>query len=178
VSGPGAASRLQVVSAGPGQVDLVGVIDEAARIDELLARASGGALRIDLAEISYINSVGVRDWIGLLRRAADAGIQVELARVSEPVVRQFNMIAAARAHARIRSFFAPYACDACGLETTRLIDVAADAVVLRQGQAPAASCPACASALVLDDFPERYFAFLADHEGLHPLASGTGAGTR
>ncbi len=166
--------RLRIANPAPGEVWLAGVIDEAARIDELLARADGGHLRLDLGEISYINSIGVRDWIGLLRRAADAGIAVELVRVSEPVVQQFNMIAAARAGATVRSFFAPYVCDACGHEESHLLELADHAAELRAGQAPAATCPACGGPLVLDDFPERYFAFLA---GLPPVAAAMARGT-
>lgn len=169
-------ARLRIASPTPGVVQLAGVIDEAARIDELLARAHGGALRLDLGEVSYINSIGVRDWIGLLRRAADAGIAVELVRVSEPVVQQFNMIAAARAGATVRSFFAPYACDACGHEESRLLELSEHATELRAGRAPAAACPACAGPLVLDDFPERYFAFLSGLPAPPPLARGTSSG--
>lgn len=161
-SGPVTAARLRITTPRPGEVTLAGVVDESARIGELLTHAVNGRLQLDLGDVNYINSVGVRDWIDFLRRASADGIAVELLRVSEPVVQQFNMIIAARGNARVRSFMAPYACDACGHEESRFINVAEHLPELIAGRAPPATCPACQATLVFDDFPERYFAFLTD----------------
>lgn len=155
------ARRLRVDWPTPGLAVLAGPIDEAAELDALLRGASAGGLRLDLAAVSSINSIGVRDWIRLLAAAHAAGVAVELTRVSEPIVAQLNMIVAARGHAEVRSFFAPYACDACGHEESRLLDPVADGAALRAGTPPAAPCPACSAPLAFDDFPERYLAFLA-----------------
>ena len=100
-----------------------GAIDETARLSELLDYAEGGRLVLDLGGITFINSLGVRDWIRMQAAAQKAGIAVELRRVSEPLVHQLNMIIATRGTARVTSFYAPYACDACGREESRLIDV-------------------------------------------------------
>ena len=139
---------------------LAGAIDEAARLGELLGLASGGRLTLDLAGITFINSLGVRDWIHLQTAALRAGITLELRRVSEPLVHQLSMIIATRAASKVTSFFAPYACDSCGREDSLLIDAVAHAARLVHHEAPAMVCPECGGAMAFNDFPERYFSFL------------------
>jgi hypothetical protein len=155
--------RLQLTTLaeeGPGVLALAGAIDEHARLGELLGCAAGGRLVLDLAGVTFINSLGVRDWIRLQTAATAGGVAVELRRVAEPLVHQLNMIIATRGSATVRSFFAPYACDACGREEALLLDVAASPELTRL-EAPARSCPECHAAMAFNDFPERYFSFLS-----------------
>jgi anti-anti-sigma regulatory factor len=140
---------------------LAGAIDETAALDELLARARGGRLVLDLAAVTFINSLGVRDWIRMQAAAKQAGITVELRRVAEPVVHQLNMIIAARGASDVTSFYAPYACDACGREESMLVDVAAHRDRLLRLEAPPMPCPECGAQMAFNDFPERYFSFLS-----------------
>jgi anti-anti-sigma regulatory factor len=99
-------SRITVTEQGDALV-LAGAIDETAALPELVGRARGGRLVLDLAGVTFINSLGVRDWIRMQVAAQQAGLAVELRRVSEPLVHQLNMIIAARGAAQITSFFAP-----------------------------------------------------------------------
>ena len=149
-------SRLTITEQGDALV-LAGAIDETAAIPELVGRARGGRLALDLGGVTFINSLGVRDWIRMVQLAQQRNVALELRRVSEPVIHQLNMIIATRGNARVMSFFAPYACDACGREDSLLVD--ADQVV--GGQAPPQTCPECGAAMVFNDFPERYFSFLS-----------------
>ncbi len=139
---------------------IAGAIDEASGLHELLAGISG-RIALDLAAVTFINSLGVRDWIRMQAAAQKAGIAVELRRVSEPLVHQLNMIIATRGAARVTSFFAPYACDACGREESLLIDAVAHASQLARLEPPAMPCPECNGQMVFNDFPERYFSFLS-----------------
>jgi anti-anti-sigma regulatory factor len=143
------------------QLVLAGAIDETSALDELLGRASHGRLALDLAGITFINSLGVRDWIRMQSNATKAGIHVELRRVAEVIIHQLNMIIATRGTARVTSFFAPYACDACGREDSLLVDAIANAAQLAQLQPPVMKCPECGADMAFNDFPERYFSFLA-----------------
>ena len=152
--------RMQVRAEG-GQLVLAGSIDETAGLVDLVGRASGGRLVLDLAGITFINSLGVRDWIRMQSAATNAGIAVELRRVCEPIIHQLNMIIATRGTARVTSFFAPYACDACGREDSLLVDAVANGAALAQLQAPAMACPECGTQMAFNDFPERYFSFLS-----------------
>jgi ABC-type transporter Mla MlaB component len=140
---------------------LGGALDETAALPSLLARAQGGRLVLDLAAVTFINSLGVRDWIRMQAAAQRANLAVELRRVAEPLVHQLNMIIATRGAARITSFYAPYACDTCGREDSMLIDAVAHARSLAQLRAPPMTCPECGSAMAFNDFPERYFLFLS-----------------
>ena len=148
------------IDAGEGQWNLSGSIDETSALTELLSRAHNGSLVLDLAGVTFINSLGVRDWIRMQNEATRQGIAIELRRVSEPIIHQLNMIIATRGNSRVTSFYAPYACDSCGREESQLIDVAANAVGLANLVAPSITCPECAAQMAFNDFPERYFSFL------------------
>ena len=153
-------TRMTIIEEG-GALVLAGSIDETAALHELPARARNGQLVLDLAGITFINSLGVRDWIRLLAAAQQAGLAVELRRVSEPLVHQLNMIIAARGAAQVTSFYAPYACDACGREESLLLDAIAQRERLLRLEPPPMACPECAAPLAFNDFPERYFSFLS-----------------
>ena len=93
--------------------------------------------------------------------ATRGGIAIELRRVSEPVVHQLNMIIATRGTGTVMSFYAPYACDACGREESLLVDAIANATGLARMEPPPMACPECGAPMAFNDFPERYFSFLA-----------------
>jgi len=152
--------RLQIQPAD-GQLVLSGAIDETSALLELLGRAQNRRLVLDLAGVTFINSLGVRDWIRMQGEATRAGVAIELRRVSEPIIHQLNMIIATRGTARVTSFFAPYACDACGREESLLVDAVANAAGLAQLVPPQMPCPECGAPMAFNDFPERYFSFLA-----------------
>jgi anti-anti-sigma regulatory factor len=138
-----------------------GSIDETAGLVDLLARAPERRLVLDLAGVVFINSLGVRDWIRMQAAAQRSGVAIELRRVAEPVIHQLNMIIATRGASRVTSFFAPYACDACGREDSLLIDAVAHAQALSRLEPPGMACPECGSDMAFNDFPERYFLFLS-----------------
>jgi predicted RNA-binding Zn-ribbon protein involved in translation (DUF1610 family) len=116
---------------------------------------------LDLAGVTFINSLGVRDWIRMQAAAQSHNLHVELRRVAEPIVHQLNMIIATRGSALVSSFFAPYACDNCGREDSLLVDAVANAQLLAALEPPAMTCPECGTRMAFNDFPERYFSFLA-----------------
>ncbi len=151
--------RMTVETRGD-QLVLSGAIDETAGLMSLLSRAQGGRLALDLGGITFINSLGVRDWIRMQAAATQQGVKLELRRVAEVIVHQLNMIIATRGTAKVASFFAPYACDACGREESLLIDAITSASQLAALQPPPMTCPECGAQMAFNDFPERYFSFL------------------
>lgn len=152
-------SRMQVQPI-EDQLVLSGSIDETAGLLDLLEYAQAGRMVLDLAGITFINSLGVRDWIRMQAAATRAGVYVELRRAAEVIIHQLNMIIATRGTAQVTSFYAPYACDACGREDSLLIDAIAHGAQLARLQAPPMICPECGGAMAFNDFPERYFSFL------------------
>jgi eukaryotic-like serine/threonine-protein kinase len=143
-----------------GTLTLSGAIDETAGLNDLLGQARGGRLVLDLGGVTFINSLGVRDWIRMQAKATEQKLQVELRNVAEVIVHQLNMIIATRGTARVTSFYAPYACDACGREESLLVDAVANSAQLAQLQPPTQTCPECGAQMAFNDFPERYFSFL------------------
>lgn len=115
---------------------------------------------IDLGGVTFINSVGVREWITLLDRIAQKGLPVTLRNVSEPMVRQMSMVMEVRGDAAVESFYAPYCCPACGDERALLIRVAEHQAALAAQQPPVMPCAACGANAEFDEFPKRYLSFL------------------
>jgi hypothetical protein len=152
--------RLNIEPAA-GQLVLSGAIDETSALNELVMRGQGGRLVLDLAGVTFINSLGVRDWIRMQAEATRQSLAIELRRVSEPIIHQLNMIIATRGTSTVSSFFAPYACDACGREESLLVDAIANGPSLAKLVPPAMQCPECGAQMAFNDFPERYFSFLA-----------------
>ncbi len=68
-------SRLAVTPHGDALL-LAGAIDESADLMALLPRAQGGRLALDLAGVTFINSLGVRDWIRMQGTATQTGIAI------------------------------------------------------------------------------------------------------
>ena len=71
----------------PGTVTLVlaGSLDETAELTDLRRRAPAGKLVLDLAGVSFINSLGVRDWIRMQAAAQPAAAsRSSCAAVAEP----------------------------------------------------------------------------------------------
>lgn len=153
-------SRLTVTPQGDALM-LAGSIDESADLMGLLNQARGGKLVLDLGGVTFINSLGVRDWIRMQATATQNGTAVELRRVAEVLIHQLNMIIATRGTARVTSFFAPYACDRCGREESLLVDAVVSADSLARLEPPPMTCPECSGPMAFNDFPERYFSFLS-----------------
>lgn len=142
------------------QLVLAGCIDERAKLVDLVGHARDGRLALDCADISFINSIGVREWIRMQTTASAMQVRLELRRVSEPIIHQLNIVPAARGVSLVTSFFAPYECEDCELEHEMLIEVAVHGKLLARGEPPALPCPECRNAMVLAHPPELYLAFL------------------
>lgn len=67
-------------------------------------------IRINLARVQYINSVGVKNWI---RTFPYAQKRVELLAVNVHVMDAFNMTPAMQLGCRIMSFYLPVYCEKC-----------------------------------------------------------------
>jgi anti-anti-sigma regulatory factor len=151
--------RLEVKLRGSRAV-FAGRLDDAVQLGELVSQLPPGDVVIDAAGVTFVNSVGMREWIRLIRALRDRG-PITLEAVSEVLITQMNQISQFRG-VRILSFYATYACASCGCESSQLIDAVAQAAVLRQMQVPKPPCPECRAAMELGDYPERYLSILRD----------------
>ena len=139
------------------RVVLRGDFTEATRFDELLP-AMVGRVVFDTAQVTYMNSLGVRAWCEFLRQARIQGYEFHACSV--PFILQASMVRDVVGRGTVTSFFAPFHCISCDHQEERLLQSAA---ILASGlEPPVFKCPSCGGALEFDDLPERYFAFLQD----------------
>jgi hypothetical protein len=153
-------SRLVVDNRGD-HIALEGVIDEEAKLTDVLGRARDGRLVLDLGGIKFINSIGVREWIRMQQAAANIKLALELRRVSVPLVNQLNIVPATRGVSMVTSFYAPYECTDCDDEHDVLLDMRTHGVAIAKKQVPRAACPDCGEAMGFTTPPELYFSFLS-----------------
>jgi anti-anti-sigma regulatory factor/DNA-directed RNA polymerase subunit RPC12/RpoP len=144
------------VTRSPTKIELKGRLDDAAPLSGLATNDLSRDLVIDTGGLVFVNSIGIREWMRLLRTLQEAGIRVRLERVADVLITQMNMIPEARGDATISSFHALYACEACGAESTPLIEVEQHRAALMEMRAPSVKCPECGGTMDLADYPERY----------------------
>ena len=151
-------TQWQVVKDGERtRVVLRGDFTEATRFDDLLS-AMVGRVVFDMAQVTYMNSLGVRAWCEFLRQARIQGYEFHACSV--PFILQASMVRDVLGRGTVTSFFAPFHCIGCDHQEERLLQSAA---ILAAGlEPPVFKCPSCGGALEFDDLPERYFAFLQD----------------
>ena len=151
--------ELEVTDDDAALVRLHGDFTEMTRFDALAARlASARAISFDLAAVRYISSAGVRTWCELLGQLGHA--RLSFRHCSTAFITQAAMVPMVLAGGAVRSFVAPYYCDACGHDDERLLEVGAIAKDGDRLVAPRLACARCGLPSDLDDLPDRYFAFL------------------
>jgi DNA-binding response OmpR family regulator len=151
-------TQWQVVKDGERiRVVLRGDFTEATRFDDLLP-AMVGRVVFDTAQVTYMNSLGVRAWCEFLRQARIQGYEFHACSV--PFILQASMVRDVIGRGTVTSFFAPFHCIGCDHQEERLVQTAA--VLAANLEPPTFKCPSCGGALEFDDLPERYFAFLQD----------------
>jgi len=147
-------SRLDMRVEG-ARVSLTGRIDDSTSFAELVAQLPTGGVIIDTSGVTFVNSIGMREWIRLIRVLRDRG-PITLERVADVLMTQMNLIPEFATSVQISSFHAQYVCPSCGHESAPVVDVATHAPTLREMKAPKLPCPECGAAMDLGDFPERY----------------------
>jgi anti-anti-sigma regulatory factor len=135
---------------------LKGRIDDSAQLVGLAEHMTAGPIVIDTNDVTFVNSIGVREWMRMMRALRERGCTVTLVRVADVLMTQFNLIPELAKSATIVSFRAPYECPACGAEASPIVEVAAHVQLLRQMQVPPLPCPECRAAMELADIPERF----------------------
>ncbi len=151
-------TQWQVVKDGERtRVVLRGDFTEATRFDELMP-SMVGRVTFDMAQVTYMNSLGVRAWCEFLRTARIQGYEFHACSV--PFILQASMVHDVIGRGTVTSFFAPFHCIGCDHQEERLLQSAA--ILASSLEPPVFKCPSCGGALEFDDLPERYFAFLED----------------
>ena len=141
-------------------VEFTGEIDENADFSEL-RRQLRGSVVFRLSNVRRINSCGVREWVNFVRDLPNV-TELVFSHCSPAIVTQLNMIYNFRGNASVRSFYAPYVCENCGIEEEKLLDVDTHFANGNIGNPPEFVCERCRDPLQFDDLPERYLSFLTE----------------
>jgi CheY-like chemotaxis protein len=136
------------------RVVLRGDITESTLLADL-APALFGKIDFDMSQVTYMNALGVGDWVAFLSRLPIRDYEFHACSVAFAL--QASLVEGVLGRGSVASFFAPYLCQECDHQEERLLQTAA---VLAAGHPPVFGCSRCDGPLVLDDFPERYTAFL------------------
>lgn len=123
-------------------------------------RIAKESIVFELADIRNFNSIGIREWIYLVRDFGELGDLV-FRQCAVTVIDQINMVPDSLGNGRIESFYAPYYCDGpkCKREVNYLIDVEQFQVFLQGKVAPEFDCDRCHNPLEFDALEESYFLF-------------------
>jgi len=142
------------------EVAISGIVDEYADFSEF-ARCAQNTLTVDFAEVTRMNSSGIRSWIQAIMKHK---IKLVLRNCSSVVVEQFSMIPEfVGKNGFVESFYVHYHCVSCQYETKRLFVPGRDIQISESPQVEPhlpEPCPKCADVVELDHNPEIYFAFL------------------
>jgi CheY-like chemotaxis protein len=138
-------------------VSLYGVLRADSELDAL--ESLKGEVWFRLREFRRISSDSVQRWIELIR-SLEGVSKIHLLECPISFVHQANLITNLLERQEVESFYAPYACDACGLDEEKLLDVKQHLEGGKRRQPPEFPCSGCGAPLVFDDLVEQYFAFL------------------
>jgi len=137
-------------------VSLSGVLRGDSDVEPL--RSLKGDVVFRMREFRRVGSDSVQRWIDLVRSVPGAHITLEECPIA--FIHQANLIPNLLDRQSVRSLFAPYACDRCGLDEEKLLEVARDLDGGKALKPPAQKCSGCGGPLTFDDLPDQYFSFL------------------
>jgi len=135
----------------------IGAISGDSDLSALIPKSSARII-LDLANISRIDSLGVREWIRAMQSSGDSQTIV-WERVSPAMSSQVGMITNFVGRGSVASFILPWWCQACGNEHTT--DVEAQALKSSGLESP--ECPKCGATMTLDELDEGYIDALLEH---------------
>lgn len=116
-------------------------------------------LRLNLAQVVRINSVGTRAWIQMIKKLQ--GKKIEYHECSVAMINSANMFVGFLPRQQVISFYVPFICNACELEFTTLFQVKdLGSLHVAQTLVDLQQCAACARPAALNDETRVYFNFL------------------
>ena len=145
-----------------GIYHLDGNFDAAVAFDDLLRTEA--PLRLNLAKVVQINSLGIQKFMQFLQRWGNQPLELHECSVSFIWTTQITpaIISHPGPHNadRVISFHVPYRCPSCK-KTRDVLQKKEDIVFNDNGfETPKHSCPTCKIEMAIEDEPDRYFGFL------------------
>ncbi len=155
--------QLEFSSAPEGlgvRIKLAGPLTEEAKptLDKLLKSAPATVI-LDFGAVTFLNSVGIRDWSHFLRGFKEKR-QVVFDRLPDEVVRTINMVLNFRGKLPVKSVLRTYGCDHCGHEQERHLVEGKDYFPGVVPELPSCPCPQCGKEAEAFDSDQEFFQFL------------------
>ena len=163
--------QAELVTATAGDVALVqlsGLVDE--HFTGFGNLGGSKTIVLDVSGMVRITSFGVRQWL-LAMDALPKGVEVYLLGCPTFFVDQLNMVLNFGGPAKVLSAQAPFLCEACGVDSSEVIDVLDGHADLVKGVVRRKTCSSCGGQLALDETPAAYFAFVTKY-GATNIAPG------
>lgn len=126
-----------------------------------LLPALGKTIRFSLANVTEVNSCGVRSWIHFIRSLDKKGAIITLIECPEAIVLRMNLIPSFKGSAIIESVFGSYTCGTC--QTTEQVLFKSGDNLPQPGAESLSEqrrCSSCGSLMEFSEIEEEYFAFL------------------
>lgn len=155
--------KLDILKTEEGDITLLrieGVIDEGFASDELAQRVRP-ILIVDLSRIRRITSFGIRQWMDFLRSLQQRDVKVYAIDCTARVIDNANLVVGFMQSVQILSFQAPYACDGCGEDHARLMDMVANRDEVHGHDPKPTPCESCGGTMRFNDDAETYFSYLS-----------------
>lgn len=141
-------------------------IDLAPLEQHLLSSAKAGidSVTFNMDQLSYINSVGIKNWLIFLKNVNDA-MNCSFVLVPEIVIDQAGVVPKmlGKQGSHVRSFKAPFICENC--DNAPALVLTPDDVKKEgdQWNPPQRNCDKCGSEMEFDGVPDEYFHFLGEY---------------
>lgn len=123
-------------------------------------------LIVDFGQMSFINSVAIREWVLWSKRISDDK-KVILRRCPTSLVNQFNQVNGfLRANFEVESFSVPMVCEDCNIESSVQLQIEKDFFYPTETEPGAynppklLNCPSCNDEMEFDVIENKYFNFL------------------
>ena len=130
----------------PGVYNLSGVINEYTDLTPLLKKP-GSSLILNLKGISYINSLGVTRWLGMLRDLEVEGKSVEYQECSQPFLLQCSMVLTLTQGVKLSSGYVSHYCEDCAESFMQLVQFEK----VNLSEIPSFPCPSCGKDTPMED---------------------------
>jgi len=120
---------------------------------------------LDMQKVTFINSIGVKNWILWTMRVPDVA-SITLLNCPFVIVNQASMVQGfLPVRARIHSFYAPFVCPDCGAEHVEKLFMGKHYHYVgsekgRSIELPIINCPKCKAEMEADFIEAKTFAFL------------------
>ena len=153
----------------PPRLILSGRIDEHVQFGKL-PYPQKGSLTIDLDQVTYINSIGLRNWVQWVVKLKELS-QIFFRHIRPLLVSQMNVLEGFLPFgAIVESFYVPYYCDECGHEFDVIMKRGkeykeADSTTPERIEIPTScKCPECSAQADADIIEAKYYKFLKTTE--------------